>query len=177
MRIVSLSMEHEQALSDFLRDFAERGETHIPGYFGGEDTPHSEIVQRLADWARGEGLQNGWVASTTLFLEDGGRLLGVANVRHRLTEHLERHGGHVGYSVRPSERCKGYATRLLKAAKELAQVLGIERMLVTCSPENVASARVIEKCEGVFEDETFFEPAGETVRRYWISLLGDSVQG
>lgn len=170
MRIVSLNLEHEQALRDFIHDFTDQGETHIPGYFGGEGTPHREIVERLANWARGESLQDGWVASTTLFLEDEGRLLGVANIRHRLTEVLERHGGHVGYSVRPSERRKGHATRLLEAAKDVARSLDIERMLVTCSPENPSSARVIEKCGGRFEDETYFEPAGEIVRRYWIPL-------
>ena len=170
MRIVPLSIEHEQALKDFLQDFADQEETHIPGYFGGEDHPLQEIVQRFVDWAHGESLPEGWVPSTTLFLEHEGRLLGVANIRHRLSEYLERHGGHVGYSVRPSERCKGYATRLLEAAKEMAPDLGIERMLLTCRPENAVSARVIERCGGVLEDETYFEPAGEIVRRYWIPL-------
>ena len=170
MRIIQLALEHEIELKGFLADFAHAGEAHIPGYFAEEGWTHAERVNRLSGWSRGEGLPDGWVPCTTLFLEDAGRLLGLANIRHRLSEYLERHGGNVGYSVRPSERGKGHATRLLEASKEFARGLGIERILVTCSPENPASARVIEKCGGILEDEAYFEPANETVRRFWVAL-------
>jgi predicted acetyltransferase len=160
---------HEAALRDFLDDFAAAGEATIPAYFADSAWPHNEIVEVFAKQSRGEGLPEGWVPGTTLFLVDDERILGVANIRHWLTEHLERFGGHVGYSVRPSERCKGYATELLRRVVEYAgETLGIDRLLVTCGAENVASARVIEKCGGVLEDESFHDAAGKKVRRYWI---------
>lgn len=171
MEIVQLGLEHEAALRDFLADFAEVGELGIPAYFADPEWSHAEIVETLARQSRGEGLEEGRVSGTTLFLVHEGRILGVANLRHRLTEHLRRFGGHVGFSVRPAERCRGHATRLLEGVKEYVRGnLEIDRLLVTCDPENVASARVIEKCGGVFKDETFNEPVERSVRRYWIPL-------
>jgi predicted acetyltransferase len=171
MEIIQLGLEHEAALCDFLADFAAAGESEIPAYFADPGWSHAEIVERFAKQSRGEDLREGRVPGTTFFLVHDGRILGVANLRHRLAEHLRRFGGHVGFSVRPSERGKGYATRLLEAAKAYVRAnLEVDRLLVTCDLENVASARVIEKCGGVLEDETFYEPMERVVRRYWIAL-------
>ena len=171
MEIVPLGLEHEAALRDFLADFAASSEARIPAFFGAPGQSHAEVVETFARQSRGKDLEEGWVPGTTLFLVDEGRILGVANLRHRLTENLHRFGGHVGYSVRPSERNKGHATRLLEGVKAYARAnLKIGRLLVTCDPANTASARVIEKCGGVLEDESFYEPVGHLVRRYWIAL-------
>lgn len=40
-------------------------------------------------------------------------------------------GGHCGYSVRPSERGKGYAKEMLRLNIKNAKVIGIEKLLVT----------------------------------------------
>ena len=170
MEISQLGMEHEKALQDFLADFTNAGEMVIPGYFADSDWTHAEIVENLARMSRGEGLPDGWVPGTTSFLFHEGEILGVSNLRHRLTGQLLRFGGHVGFSVKPSARCRGHATRLLEGAKALARGKGINRLLLTCNAENVASARVIEKCGGVLEDETYLEDTGKLVRRYWIAL-------
>jgi predicted acetyltransferase len=37
------------------------------------------------------------------------KIVGMIQFRHYLNEFLEKYGGHIGYSVRPSERRKGYA--------------------------------------------------------------------
>ena len=171
MEVIPLGLEHEAALRDFLADFAASGEARIPAFFCAPGQSHAEIVETFARQSRGEGLEKGWVPATTLFLVVEGRILGVANLRHRLTGNLRRFGGHVGFSVRPSERCRGRATRLLEGIKEYVRGnLEIDRLLVTCDPENAASARVIEKCGGVFQDELYYETAGHLVRRYWITL-------
>ena len=171
MRLVQLELEHEASLQAFLADFAEAGEKDIPAYFADPSWPHAEIVERFAAQSRGQGLEAGWVPGTTLFLIDRSWIVGVANVRHRLTDGLRRFGGHVGYSIRPSERGKGYGTRQLEAVKDyVRENLGIDRLLITCGSDNRASARVIEKCGGVLEDESFYKPAGKRVFRYWIAL-------
>lgn len=99
-----------------------------------------------------------------------GRLVGMIQIRHCLNEHLAQFGGHVGYSVRPTERRKGYATAMLKAALPLCRDLGMDRVLITCSEANEASRRVIVKNGGIYES-TLSEPGKSTgTERYWIEL-------
>jgi predicted acetyltransferase len=170
MRLITLGNDHERAFRDFLDDFTAVGEAEIPAVVVDRALPYSEIVALLDAWGRGDRLQSGWVPATTWFAAEDDRLVAVANLRHRLTPELRRFGGHVGYSVRPSERGKGYATALLQAVKPVARGRGLRRLLVTCDPENRASARVIEKCGGRLENVSFYAPAGHSVCRYWIAL-------
>jgi len=170
MVFTSLDLEHEEALKDFLRDFERAGEENIPAYFADPSWPHAEIVRRFEEWSRGEKLEEEWVPSTTRFLLHEGRILGVCNLRHRLNDHLWRIGGHVGFAVRPSERRRGYGTRLLELAKRQARDMGIDRLLVTCGAGNVASRRVIQTCGGALSDEISDEKSGEDTFRFWIDL-------
>ena len=80
------------------------------------------------------------------------------------------YGGHCGYSVRPSERRKGYATMMLAHAKDFGKQRGIERILVTCNPDNTGSSRTIELNGGVLQDTVFNEDLDSYVARYWIQL-------
>ncbi|MEZ4320590.1 MAG: GNAT family N-acetyltransferase [Myxococcota bacterium] len=170
MRVVPLGPDHESALADFLADFEAAGERSIPAWFLPASMPHTTKVARLDEQSRGVNLTDGHVPGTTRFLEHEGRLLGVSNFRHRLTPSLERFGGHVGYSVRPSARGRGHATRLLEAAKDHGRTLGIDALVLTCAPTNVASARVITKCGGVLVDQYHWEPEEREVCRFRIPL-------
>ncbi len=170
MNCIALSGDHEKALAEFVAEFAAAGEDRIPAFLPDPTWSFPETVEGFAKQSRGEGLPEGWVPGTTRFLVHDGRILGLFNLRHWLTEGLLQFGGHVGYSVRPSERGNGYGTQLLEAGKKLGCEMGIDRLLVTCDPNNVASARVIEKCGGVLEDQSYHEPVGHHVSRYWIPL-------
>ncbi len=170
MEAVPLGLDHERALHSFLQDFDEAGEAHVPAFFADPDASHAEVVARFAAWSRGEDMIEGHVPCTTSFLVHESEILGVVNLRHELTPALEDHGGNVGYSVRPSARGKGCATRLLEAAMEQARQLGLTKLLITCDTENIASYRVIEKCGGVLTREELYEPLQVVVRSYWITL-------
>lgn len=113
------------------------------------------------------------LVTSTLFVcvrRADGRIVGMVDLRHRLNEVLSVWGGHIGYSVRPDERRKGYAKWMLAHALPEAKKLGIDRVLVTCNDDNVASARTIEANGGKLENKVYVEQAKQTVRRYWISL-------
>jgi predicted acetyltransferase len=94
-----------------------------------------------------------WVLCTNLWWVDEGAYIGRMSIRHELNDWLREVGGHIGYDVRRSRRGQGHATAMLAAALEIADGLGIERALVTCDDDNVASRIVIERNGGVLEDK------------------------
>lgn len=165
-----MGLNHEQQLADYLAEFAAAGEDSIPAYLPNPEWSFQETVEGFAKQSRGEDLPEGWVPGTTRVLVHEDCILGLFNLRHWLTDNLLEFGGHVGYSVRPSERRKGHGVRLLEAAKNLARDLKIERVLITCDAANVASSGVIARCGGVLQDQFYHESLGHEVCRYWISL-------
>lgn len=98
------------------------------------------------------------------------RIVGMIQLRHRFNDYLAEFGGHIGYSVRPDERRKGYAKQMLALVLKEAKMLGLSRVLVTCDDDNAASARTIQANGGVFERTAWLESEGVTLRRYWIEL-------
>lgn len=111
------------------------------------------------------------VPDSVFFLLDAdcGRLLGAVNIRHYLNDALLREGGHIGDGIRPSERKKGYGSELVRLALLECKKLGIERVLMTCDKDNVASAKTIVKNGGILENE-FINSDGVIEQRYWIDL-------
>jgi len=81
---------------------------------------------------------------------------------------LEEIGGHIGYSVAPDERNKGYATQMLLLGLEECRKLGIGKVRVSCVKGNVASAKVIKSCGGEYDGDAKHE--GKIFERYWIGL-------
>jgi predicted acetyltransferase len=126
------------------------------------------FVETCRNHSAGHDLPGDWVPQTTFWLvRDAQRILGCSRIRHRLTPYLARQGGHIGYDVRPSERRKGYGTRLLRLTLAEAQRIGLTRVLVTADEANVPSWRIIEKNGGEYDLEVLpGELAG--LRRYWI---------
>lgn len=110
------------------------------------------------------------VPATFLVADVGGVLVGRASIRHELNEVLAHEGGHIGYGVLPGHRGRGYATEMLRQALVIARSVGVDRVLVTCDDDNLASARVIERCGGVLEAVTTRTDGDRVIpfRRYWI---------
>ncbi|SET18217.1 Acetyltransferase (GNAT) domain-containing protein [Oceanobacillus limi] len=94
-------------------------------------------------------------------------MLGVVNIRHRLTEFLLQAGGHIGYGIRPSERRKGYATRLLSLSREKAKEIGLTKLLLVCDEANEGSIKTIQNNGGV-ADSDFIKEDGAVIKRFWI---------
>ncbi len=134
--------------------------------------PPALVLQKAYDYEHGIGLKPGRVPSTTFWLIENDRFLGEIRVRRKLSGALLNFGGHIGYEIRPSERRKGYGTKMLEMALVYAKEIGLSRVLLTCDDDNIASARVIEKNGGILENKVENHPLRGTVltRRYWITL-------
>ena len=114
----------------------------------------------------------------TLFLAyriEDNKLIGIIQIRHYLNDFLVFHGGHIGDSVRPTERGKGYATEQIALALNECKKLNIKKVLMTCRKQNLASAKTIQKNGGVLENEVIDN--GETIQRYWINLENKNSKG
>lgn len=109
------------------------------------------------------------VPSTDFWLFADDMIVGVSSLRHYLNAKLENHGGHIGYNVRPSQRGKGYATKLLALTLNEARSMGINRILITCHRDNIASAAVIRNNGGILASEGIADDTGEPVLRFWIT--------
>lgn len=110
-------------------------------------------------------LPAGHVHSDYYWVTEGLEMIGFLAVRHSIdNEFLRTQGGHIGYSIRPSHRRRGRASRALGLALGRARELGLERVLLTCDEDNVGSFRTIEAQGGVF-DSVF-----NGKKRYWIEL-------
>lgn len=127
---------------------------------------HNAILDNLNE----ETVREGLVPATTYIAisTDDERLIGMIDIRHRLNEYLLSYGGHIGYSVRRSERKKGYATEMLKLALKECERIGITKVLLTCDKDNIASAKTIIKNGAILENEV--QEEGGITQRYWINL-------
>jgi len=172
IELIRLTAEYKQQLFDMLtewkQDIIENHTNKSPWKIWAHDFHDFENYIQSLETKEGGG--ENWVPDTTLFCRDKDRnvLVGAVNIRHRLNDALLKSGGHIGDGIRPSERKKGYATAMIALALEECRKLGIERVLMVCDKDNIASAKAIIRNGGVLENE--IEEDGNIEQRYWIQL-------
>lgn len=167
LKLVRLSEAYREQLGDMMDEWTATGETIVPCAIVKND--YRDFDRYLAQLEVKEAA-GGLVPDSVFFCLDDhtNRFVGAVNIRHRLNAPLLRSGGHIGDGVRPSERRRGVATRMIAMALEECRRLGIERVLMVCDKDNIASARSIQKNGGVLENE--LDDGGTMIQRYWIDL-------
>ena len=157
---------------DYRREFLENGDS-MDG--AGPMRRYESALDWLAhvrSYESADTLPPDRVLATQYLLvrESDGKLLGMLQLRHYLNEYLRLYAGHIGYSVRPSERRKGYAKRMLAMALPEARALGLERVMISCVVGNEGSRRTILANGGVFDSTIWDEEDGKMLERYWITF-------
>ncbi len=55
------------------------------------------------------------------------------------------YGGNIGYGVDVDYRGNGYASKAVRLLLEVAKMHHMEKLIITCNPENTASRKTAEK--------------------------------
>ena len=105
-----------------------------------------------------------------LIRELDNKVLWFINTRLELNEALLEHGWHIWYSIRPSERKRHYATAQLFSVLKLYKDLWIGKVLLTCDKSNIWSAKTIQNCGWILENEIIDPTDWELIQRYWIDV-------
>ena len=130
-----------------------------------------EFLTKLEENKYIEDINPNYANQTTFILTDeNNHVYGAGNLRHSLKGNLINIGGHIGYAMRPSERGKGYGKKQLLLFLQKAKEMGIDKALLTCRENNMASARVIEKCCGEKDYSVPSMYEGIMESRYWIDI-------
>jgi len=124
----------------------------------------------VADAKVGRNLKPGYVASTLYWAWEGDHIVGRITFRAELTEASSLDGGHIGYEVRPSQRNRGVATRMLGLMLDCLRTEGWDRVLLTCDVDNAASERVMIKHGGRWSGTVISPRSGRPMKQYWISI-------
>lgn len=178
IRLVEPTEDYAEDLWAFRQEILEKDEADEDQFAGAFSLDTSSTPKEWIDICRYRKEQDtceetGVSVPSHSFLavrESDGKIVGVIDLRHHIDHPiLGTWGGHCGYSVRPTERGKGYAKEMLRLNLQKAKELGITRFLVTCNVENKASEQVILANGGVFENTA--DAYGNTVKRYWIELM------
>ncbi|WP_112179863.1 GNAT family N-acetyltransferase [Paraliobacillus zengyii] len=171
MLLVQPTIELKMQYNDFYQEWKKSEEEMIPFVIRKEPADFQSMLNYLSDCEKGIEPSEIWIPeSSTYWLVDHHELIGVVNIRHRLTEPLLNAGGHIGYGIRPSKRKNGYATQILSLALEKAKDMNLEKVLLVCNSANIASNKVIVNNGGI-SDEDFIDEKNNTLKRYWIRLL------
>lgn len=172
LRLVVPKKKYEHKAKDYIREFIEyNSQIHGVGGLHRYEN-YDEWLNKLEQDSDNTKVKEGRVSADTYFFvrEPDDKIVGMINIRHNLNEILLKEGGHIGYSIRPTERRKGYATMMLKQALIKCKGLSIEKALIVCDKINIASARVIQNNKGVLENELYSDTYSQIIQRYWIEV-------
>ncbi len=174
MKLVLPSIEFKQSFIEAIREFKEEAGTATTSRYRELSIPDLEVsfesfVEKECSHAEGKNQPDGYVPQSEFWLVDGEEFIGHIGIRHALNEHLKMIGGHIGYSIRPSTRGKGYGNKILELALPKAKELGIGHVLLTCDSTNIYSRKIIEKNGGVFENQVSNPKPGVDKLRFWIN--------
>ena len=172
LKLIKLSAEYADQIAEYVAEFpSERMRvTHIPERIPGLD--HLEEYDNVLEWIQFCDEMSGKISWYISVRESDGKIIGFIILRHKLEyddDDIE-FASHIGYSIRPSERGKGYSKEQLKLGLEKARELGIEKVRIVCRDINIGSNKTILANGGVYVDTIHGEISGMNVNRYDIVL-------
>ena len=166
------SLERKEEALEYIREHQEYN-SNINGCGSLDDyvDNYEEWLVKLESY-RSENPSNGWVPSETYFLirESDNKIIGMINIRLRLNETLIKHGAHIGYGIRPTERRKGYNKINLYLGLKVCREHNLEEVLLDANLSNPASWKTMEALGGTRIGEYIDEEDNERTVKYSIPV-------
>lgn len=170
--LIKPDLDYAEQIMEYRREFLDAGDS-MDGCGSLRVIDNSEqYVKKCLDYEKPETLPEGRVIATQfLFIRKSDkRLVGMIQVRHYFNDYLAKFGGHIGYSVRPSERRKGYGKEMLKSVLPYCRDIGLKKLLITCYEDNLGSEKTILANGGVYESTVYESNEKVNLKRFWIEL-------
>lgn len=173
LKLIFPTTEYKNQLEKYKKDMIDAGSS-MDGCGDLQQVDVDTWLKHCDDWRVGKNLPDGFVGSTQYICvrKSDNKIVGMLQIRHEIsTDYLFNYGGHIGDSVAPDERNKGYGKKLLSLGLEKCKELGLNKVLITCEDTNVASRKCILFCGGKYEDTRTFKPLNVNLERYWINIV------
>jgi len=170
IKLVRPTLELKEKALDYRQEHFDSDELIINGSELLDKTDsYEEWLDSVTKNSKLETVNPNWVLTDTFFAirESDNRVIGIIDLRHTLNDFLKDFGNS-GYSVRPSERRKGYATEMLRQLKEYAKDCGMKELHLSVERDNIPSIKTIVRNGGVVERN--FEYEGNIADVYLIEL-------
>lgn len=170
--LIRPTAEYAEQIMECKKEYLEAGSSMDGcGPMRRTDDP-DEYIEKCAIEENPETCPAPLVPATQFMLirKEDNKVLGFLQVRHEFNDYLSKFGGHIGYSVRPSERRKGYAKQMLKMALPFCREIGLDKVLITCNDGNIGSEKTILANGGVYESTVHEPDENEDLKRFWITL-------
>lgn len=144
IRLIVPSINHKEAALRFRQTFYDSGEKTIDGSecFDRIES-YEEWLSLVTDNADTNTLRAKSVLTDTYFaFDNNNQIVGIIDFRHELNDFFKDFG-HSGYSVLPSERRKGYATKMLELIIDRARSCGLTEIQLSALRSNIPSVKTI----------------------------------
>ncbi len=169
LTLVRPTLELKSKALDYRQEHFDNNEMVINGSELLDKTDsYEEWLKSVTDNTSPDTVNPNWVVTDTFFaVDENENIIGIIDLRHTLNDFLKDFGNS-GYSVRPSERRKGYATEMLRQILLIAKQAGLQEVYLSVERDNEPSVKTIIKNGGKYERSFEFE--GEEADIYKIVL-------
>jgi len=170
--LIRPTSEYASQIVEYRQEFLDAGDSMDgTGPLRRFDNPE-EYIKTCEEYEDPQNVPSHLVPATQFFFvrKSDNKLVGMIQVRHHFNDYLEKYAGHIGYSVRPSERRKGYAKEMLKMTLPFCREIGIDKVLIACIDGNIGSEKTILSNGGVYESTVHEPNENRDLKRFWITL-------